>query len=78
MRKVSIVDVVDLVPRWITLPNRSFLELPFLPKVRDTVCLPEWDAIASGECEVEFASCICDEWVGCCLGCDSQARVVVM
>jgi hypothetical protein len=52
------------------LPDGTFLELSFLVEIRDTVRFPERDAVACGECEVEFASCVGDERVRRGLGRD--------
>jgi hypothetical protein len=52
------------------LPDRPFLESPFLVEICNTICFPERDSVACGECEVEFASGVCDERVWCSLGSD--------
>jgi hypothetical protein len=49
---------------WSILPDWTFLELPFVVKVGDAVSFPERDSVTCCECKVEFASCVCDEWVG--------------
>jgi hypothetical protein len=60
------------------IPNRTFLELPFLEEIGEAICFPERDAVTSGEGEVELAIGVCDEGIGCCLGRDVQACAVVV
>jgi hypothetical protein len=67
-----VLEAVEITVDLEFSPNRTFLELPFFIEICDTVCFPERDSVASGECEVEFASCVCDERVRCSLGRDVQ------
>lgn len=60
------------------IPNRPFLELPFLEEVGKAICFPERHAVACGESEVELAIGVSDERIGCCLGRDVQACAVVV
>jgi hypothetical protein len=60
------------------VPNRTFLELPFLEEIGQAICLPQWDAVTSGEGEVVFAIGVGDKGIGSCLGRDVQACVVVV
>jgi len=50
-----------------SLPDRPFLELALLEEIRETVRFPQGHSVSASECEIEFAPCVGDERIGCCL-----------
>jgi hypothetical protein len=60
------------------IPDWTFLEFPFLEEIGKAICFPQRYAVTSGEGQVELAIGVSDEGIGCCLGRDVQACVVVV
>ena len=60
------------------IPDRTFLEFPFLEEIGKAICFPERYAVTCGESEVELAVDVSYERIGGCLGRDVQACAVVV